>query len=151
MAVTAATSWLVMHDQEAILVGPELLVVTEIPLVALLHQQQMELLWFKLRLRLSHLQVNGFPYPVLQLRIVQQSSPKQLIQTCGRVCVCALPFVQSRRRHLSDTTWSSVSSASSCGCGSWMLARVRYQWIWKLWRRLAPVAKKANAGATPRM
>ena len=31
MAGTAATSWLVMHDQEAILVGPELLVVTEIP------------------------------------------------------------------------------------------------------------------------
>ena len=56
-----------MHDQEAILVGPELLVVTEIPLVALLHQQQMELLWFKLKLRLSHLQVNGFPYPVLHL------------------------------------------------------------------------------------
>ena len=47
-----------------------------------------------------------------------------------------------RRRHLSDTTWSSVSLASSCGCGSWMLARLRYQWIWKLWRRLAPVAKK---------
>ena len=71
MAVTAATSWLVMRDQQAILVGPELLVVTEIPLVALLYQQQMELLWFKLRLRLSHLQVNGFPYPVLQPRIVQ--------------------------------------------------------------------------------
>ena len=89
MAATAATSWFVMHDQEAILVGPELLVVTEIPLVALLHQQQMELLWFKPKLRLSHLQVDGFPYPVLQLRIVQLSPPKQLIQTCGRVCVCA--------------------------------------------------------------
>ena len=67
MAATAATSWFVMHDQEAILVGPELLVITEIPLVALLHQQRMELLWFKLKLRLSHLQVNGFPYPVLHL------------------------------------------------------------------------------------
>ena len=35
MAATAATSWFVMHDQEAILVGPELLVVTEIPRLCL--------------------------------------------------------------------------------------------------------------------
>ena len=31
MTATAATSWLVMHDQEAILVGPELVVVSESP------------------------------------------------------------------------------------------------------------------------